>query len=285
MRVLVAGSAGMLAKDLIPCLGKAGHQAVAPPESELDITSLETIEAVAGAIDPEVIINCAAYTRVDQAEREEELATIINGLAVQSLCLVCRERDIPLVHFSTDYVFDGTKATPYAIYDEPNPINAYGRSKLVGEKYVLWLLSKFYLIRTSWLFGLNGNNFIETMLGLSKTRKQVSVVNDQKGCPTWTEHLSEAVVSLIESERYGVYHATNSEPTTWFDYAREIFRLAGAGTEVLPITTEQFPTAAKRPKNSTLDPFPLPRVMKRGMPSWRQALESYLALRKDRGGA
>jgi dTDP-4-dehydrorhamnose reductase len=285
MKVLVTGSAGMLARDLIPCLGKAGHQVVAPPEAELDITSLHAIKAAAEAADPEVIVNCAAYTKVDQAEREEHLATVINGFAVQNLCLVCQERGIPLVHFSTDYVFDGQKRTPYAIHDQTNPINAYGRSKLLGEKHVLWLLNRFYLIRTSWLFGLHGHNFIETMLGLAKTRRQVPVVNDQRGCPTWTQHLSEAVVSLIESGRYGVYHATNSDPTTWFEYAQEIFRLASTSTEVLPITSDQFPTEARRPKNSVLDAFPLPEVMGREMPSWRQALGAYLALRREKAGA
>jgi dTDP-4-dehydrorhamnose reductase len=227
-----------------------------------------------------VIVNCAAYTKVDQAEREEPLAMLINGLAVQNLCLACQEADIPLVHFSTDYVFDGNKAGPYTIYDHPNPINAYGRTKLLGEKYVLWLLNRFYLVRTSWLFGINGPNFIETMLNLAQKHKQVSVVNDQKGCPTWTQHLSEAAVSLIESGRYGVYHATNSGPTTWFEYAREIFHLAETGTEVLPITSEQFPTAATRPRNSVLDPFPLPEVMGREMPTWQEALRQYLEQRK-----
>ena len=282
MRVLVTGSAGMLAKDLIPCLIQAGHLPIAPPESDLDITSLRAIKTAAEAAHPEVIINCAAYTKVDQAEREERLATAINGLAVQNLCLVCQERGIPLVHFSTDYVFDGRKETPYAIYDQSNPINAYGRSKLLGEQYVLWLLTRFYLVRTSWLFGLHGNNFIETMLGLAKTRRQVSVVNDQKGCPTWTQHLSEAVVSLIESGRYGVYHATNSEPTTWFEYAKEIFRVADTGTEVLPIATEQYPTPAKRPKNSVLDPFPLPEVVGRQMPTWQAAVHQYLKERRPK---
>ena len=282
MRVLVTGAAGMLARDLVPCLQKRGHNVLAPPENDLDITRLDAIRRCTSSGTPEVVINCAAYTKVDQAEKEEHLANTINGVAVHNLCLVCQEAGIPLVHFSTDYVFDGTKAGPYTIYDQPNPMSAYGRTKLLGEKYVLWLLNRFYLVRTSWLFGIHGPNFIETMLNLAKKQKQVSVVNDQRGCPTWTQHLSEAVVSLIESGRYGVYHATNSDPTTWFDYASEIFRLAGTGTEVLPITTEQFPAAAKRPKNSVLDPFPLPEVMEREMPSWRQALETYLSLREER---
>ena len=280
MRVLVTGAAGMLARDLVPCLQKRGHDVLAPPENDLDITRIDAIKRWTSNSSPDVIINCAAYTKVDQAEREEPLAMLINGLAVQNLCLVCQEADIPLVHFSTDYVFDGTKAGPYTIYDHPNPINAYGRTKLLGEKYVIWLLNRFYLVRTSWLFGIHGPNFIETMLRLAQKQKQVSVVTDQRGCPTWTGHLSEAVVSLIESGRYGVYHATNSGPTTWFEYAREVFRLSGTGTEVLPITSEQFPTAAARPKNSLLHPFPLPEAIGREMPSWQEALQQYMEQRK-----
>jgi len=280
MRVLVTGAAGMLARDLVPCLQMRGHDVLAPPEKDLDITRSDAIRRWASSFRPEVIVNCAAYTKVDQAEREEPLAMLINGLAVQNLCLACQEADIPLVHFSTDYVFDGNKAGPYTIHDHPNPINAYGRTKLLGEKYVLWLLNRFYLVRTSWLFGMHGPNFIETMLNLAQKHKQVSVVNDQRGCPTWTQHLSEAVVSLLESGRYGVYHATNSGPTTWFEYAREIFRSAETGTEVIPITSEQFPTAATRPKNSVLDPFPLPEVMGREMPTWQEALRQYLERRK-----
>ncbi|MBN2098867.1 MAG: dTDP-4-dehydrorhamnose reductase [Dehalococcoidia bacterium] len=282
MRVLVTGAAGMLARDLVPCLQQRGHYVLAPPENDLDITHLDAIRRWTESANPEIIINCAAYTKVDQAEKEEALANVINGLAVQNLCLACQEGDIPLVHFSTDYVFDGTKAGPYTIHDHPNPINAYGRTKLLGEKYVLWLLNRFYLVRTSWLFGIHGPNFIETMLKLAGKQKQVSVVNDQRGCPTWTQHLSEAVVSLVESGRYGVYHATNSGPTTWFEYATEIFRLAGTGTEVLPITTDQFPTAATRPKNSVLDPFPLTEVIGREMPPWQEAVRQYL---EERGRA
>lgn len=279
MKVLVTGSAGMLAKDIITCFSQRGHETIAPPEDEFDITDLVTIRSVVNRCKPELMINCAAYTKVDEAEKEEPQALLVNGFAVQNVCLVCQESDIPLVHFSTDYIFDGAKESPYTIYDEPNPVSAYGRSKLLGEKYVLWLLSKFYLIRTSWLYGHSGRNFIETMLELGGREKQVSVVTDQKGCPTWTSHLAEAVVGLIETERYGIYHITNSEPTTWLEFAREIFRLSGSDTEVLPITSDQFPRPAKRPQNSVLDPFPLHEVLGREMPSWREALREYLERR------
>jgi dTDP-4-dehydrorhamnose reductase len=282
MRVLVTGSAGMLARDIIPLLFKREHEVLAPPEDKLDITSMTVVKDVLHELLPELIINCAAYTNVDEAEKQEQQALIVNGLGVQNLSILCQEHNIPLVHFSTDYVFDGTNPGPYTIYDRTNPINAYGRSKLLGEKYILWLLKKFYLIRTSWLFGLQGKNFIETMLELGQKQKQVSVVTDQTGCPTWTRHLAEATVDLIETGRYGIYHVTNSEPTTWFDFAKEIFRLSSINTEVLPITSEQFPRPARRPANSVLDPFPLEEVIGRGMPSWKDALANYLSQRKEK---
>ena len=281
MKALVTGSAGMLAHDLIPCLQGRGFEVIAPPEDKLDITNLSVVKAAVNNFKPELIMNCAAYTRVDDAEKEEQQALVVNGLAVQNLCMLCQAHDIPLVHFSTDYVFDGTKASPYTIYDETKPINAYGRSKLLGEKYMLWLLSKFYLIRTSWLFGLHGKNFIETMLELGKKQKQVSVVTDQRGCPTWTRHLAETAVALVETGRYGIYHVTNSEPTTWFDFTREIFRLSGINTKVSPLTSEQYPRPAKRPLNSVLDPFPLKEVLGKEMPSWKEALREYLQQRKE----
>ena len=282
MKALVTGSAGMLAKDLIPCLQNQGHQVIAPPEDKLDITNLSVVKDAVDSFAPELVINCAAYTNVDEAEKQEHQALIVNGLAVQNLCILCQHHDIPLVHFSTDYVFDGTKAGPYTIYDRTNPINSYGRSKLLGEKYILWLLSKFYLIRTSWLFGLHGKNFIETMLEIGRKQKQVSVVTDQRGCPTWTRDLAETTVALLKTGRYGLYHVTNSEPTTWFDFTKEIFRLSDIGIEVLPVTSEQFPCPAKRPQNSILDPFPLKEVLGKEMPSWKEALKKYLSMRKER---
>lgn len=282
MKVLVTGAGGMLARDLVPVLTRRGYETIALPRGRLDITDLGSVRATVSNLRPGLIINCAAYTKVDDAENEEQQAMLVNGLGVQNLCILCQEHDIPLVHFSTDYVFDGSKSSPYTIYDAPNPINAYGRSKLMGEKYVLWLLRKFYLIRTSWLFGLHGRNFIESMLEAGSKGRQVSVVTDQRGCPTWTVHLSEATVGLVETGRYGIYHVTNSEPTTWFEFAKEIFHLAGMTTEVLPVTTEQFPRPAKRPANSVLDPFPLRLVLGHEMPSWKEGLADYLSRRRER---
>ena len=279
MKVPVTGSGGMLARNLIPILSGRGYETLAPAESELDITDQNTISATVENIRPELIINCAAYTRVDDAEKEEPKALQINGDGVRNLCMTCRAMDIPLVHFSTDYVFDGTKTTPYTIDDLPNPVSAYGRTKLAGEEHILKLLDKFYLIRTSWLFGLHGPNFIETMMGLAKSKKSLDVVNDQRGCPTWSVHVSQAVADLIETGRYGTYHITNSGVTTWYDFAVEIFRQSGIDMKVTPVTSDRFPRPAKRPANSALDPAPLPEVLKRDMPSWQESLGEYLKLR------
>ena len=280
MRVLVVGAGGMLAQDLIPCFSERGYEVLALHHDGLDITNTEAVRVAVETSEAELVINCAAYTKVDVAEKEEYRAFMVNGFGVYNLCFACLECDVPLIHFSTDYVFDGTKLGPYSINDTPRPLNAYGRSKRLGEKHVLRLLDRFYLIRTSWLFGRYGKNFIETMLELSRSQKMVPVINDQRGCPTWTCHLAEAVAALVETGRYGVYHITNSEPTTWFDFAGEIFRLSGVEMELVPVTSEQFPKPAKRPKNSVLDPFPLPQVLEREMPSWREALQEYLRQRE-----
>jgi dTDP-4-dehydrorhamnose reductase len=218
---------------------------------------------------------------VDGAESEEQQALMVNGHAVRNLCLACEDSGIPLAHFSTDYVFDGTGDRPYTVDDSPNPATAYGRTKLTGEQHVSKLMSKSYLIRTAWLFGHHGRNFVETMLDLGRSRKQISVVSDQKGCPTWTRDLAEASAALVETGRYGLYHITNSEPTTWFEFAKEIFRLSEMDVEVLPTTTDEFPRPARRPANSVLDPSPLPAVLGREMRSWREALEEYLRLRAE----
>lgn len=295
MRTMVIGAGGMLAADLVPLLSQRGHDILAAdlvppaqqgrdgwpfPHTELDMTDLGAVRAAAQSFGAELVINCAAYNKVDQAESEEQQAREVNGFGVQNLCLVCQERDVPLVHFSTDYVFDGTKQSPYTIHDDPNPLGAYGRSKLLGEKYVLWLLNKFYLVRTTWLFGTHGPNFIDTMLEIGGKKDRISVVDDQRGCPTWTRDLAEAVTDLVETGRYGVYHITNSEPTTWFGLAQEIFRLAGMGVEVVPVSSSEFPRPAERPINGILDPFPLPHLLGREMPSWREGLKEHL---KQRG--
>ena len=285
MKVLVTGASGMLATDLIPCLRNRGYEVLALSHQELDITNEGSVKNTVADFRPNMIFNCAAYTEVDQAENEQSLADMVNGFAVRNLCLACNEHDVTLVHFSTDYVFDGTKEGPYTIHDLPNPINAYGRSKRVGERYVLDMLSKFYIVRTSGLFGLAGRNFVDNIISLGKAHGEVFVVTNEKGCPTWTRHLAQAVVGLVDNERYGIYHVTNSGETTRYGFAAEIFRLSGMDVKMTAITAVDFARPAKRPSNSVLASDPLPQVLGRQMPHWREALEEYLNLRKERAKA
>jgi len=280
-RVLVAGSAGMLAQDLIPRLVRRGHSVISPPEREFDITSSAEIGRTVTAVAPDLLINCAAYNFVDLAEKESARANQVNGYAVRDLCLACRERDIPIVHFSTDYVFDGMKDHPYVVQDRPCPINAYGRSKALGEKFVVELMSRFYLVRTSWLFGLHGRNFVETILAKAHKEGRLAVVDGEVGCPTWTVHLAEAVVDLIETGRSGVYHAVNSSSTTWHDFAEAILRLSRIDVPLRRTSAEKLGRAARRPAYSVLDQAPLPEVLNRGMPSWQEALREYFVLRGE----
>jgi len=272
----------MLAQDLVPRLQQRGHLVVSPPEDELDITDPAAIARQISGAAPDLVVNCAAYNFVDRAEGEPEKAERINGHAVRGLCLACRATEIPLVHFSTDYVFDGTKDRPYVVGDSRNPINAYGRSKAMGESFVVDLLSRFYLVRTSWLFGLHGRNFVETMLEKARSEGQLSVVDSEVGCPTWTGHLADAVVDLVGTGRYGVYHGTNAGSTTWHGFATEILRLAGIDVPLRRIDSETLGRSARRPAYSVLDPAPLPEVLGRGMPPWQAALREYLELREAR---
>jgi dTDP-4-dehydrorhamnose reductase len=274
----------MLAKDLVPRLRKRGHEVVCPPEDEFDITDGGMVKGVVTAVGPAVLYNCAAYNFVDRAETERERADTINGEGVHNLCLACSAEGIRLVHFSTDYVFDGTKNSPYRIDDEPNPINHYGRSKLAGERYVIDLVSEFYLVRTSWLFGVHGNNFVEAILKRARTHGELAVIDSETGCPTWTGHLADAVIDVVDSERYGIYHISNSGPATWYEFAEAILSLAKIRVPLNRTTPAALNRAARRPTNSVLDPHPLPEVLGRTMPSWREALREYINLRMELHG-
>jgi dTDP-4-dehydrorhamnose reductase len=269
----------MLAGDLTPRLATRGHRVVAPAESDFDITDAESVERAVSDANPELLVNCAAYNAVDLAETEPASADAVNGYGVRNLCVACRERKIPIVHFSTDYVFDGTKNSPYAVTAPPRPINRYGQSKLLGERFVQELTDSFYLVRTSWLFGLHGRNFVEVILAKAQEQGELAVTDGETGCPTWTGHVSDAVVDLIETRRFGVYHAVNSEPTTWHDFAAEILRLSGVDAVLHRVSSPAVARAARRPSFSVLDSHPLPEVVGWEMPSWSSALREYLRLR------
>ncbi|MBF0337795.1 MAG: dTDP-4-dehydrorhamnose reductase [Nitrospirae bacterium] len=254
MRILVTGSEGMLAGDLIPILA-SDCDCYGESRETLDITDAERVFKAVEGYRPDVLINCAAYTAVDLAETQRQTAMLVNGIGVQNLALACNAYGVPLCHISTDYVFDGSKGAPYTPFDNTRPINFYGESKLAGECYVRWLTRQFYIIRASWLYGVRGNNFVKTMLRLSTQRDEVRVVSDQIGSPTSTVSLARAIKAIIRSGRYGVYHVTDQTDgrLSWYDFACEIMRLAGTGTRVVPITTAEYSTEARRPVYSVLD--------------------------------
>lgn len=278
MKILVTGAGGMLASDLIPILGE-NHEVIPNSENDLDITVRDSVQRIVHSLSPDCVINCAAYTQVDKAEEERDKAFLVNGIGVQNIALTCQDRGIPLCHISTDYVFDGTKEGPYTPFDNTNPINVYGGSKLAGEKYIQWIMNRFYIIRTSWLYGKAGNNFVATMLRLAKERSEIRVVRDQTGSPTNTASLSHAIERIIGTGAYGIYHFTDETGggISWYDFAEEIVRLSGCKTKVIPILTAEFPRPAKRPANSVLDTSLYSLVTGHKAKNWREALKEYLS--------
>ncbi len=277
MRVLVIGCNGQLGSALMPVLARNRSLAVLGIDyPDIDIADPHSIDLVFGGFDPDFVINCAAYTAVDDAETNEDAAMRINGLGPRYLADECRKSGTWMVHVSTDYVFDGSATSPYAEDETPSPASAYGRTKLAGDQAVQELLpASHYLIRTAWLYGLQGSNFVKTMLRLEKERDTVSVVTDQVGQPTYAADLATQIGVLLDRHPApGTYHGTNSGEVSWFEFTREIFRLAGADPDrVLPTTSAEFVRPAPRPAYSVLGHD---RWMQEGLPEmrpWREALE------------
>lgn len=279
MKIAITGSKGMLAKTLVPVLSEE-HNIFALSREDLDITNREAVQRVIKDLSPDIIINCAAYTKVDKAEEEKEKAFLINAIGVQNLASICSDLVIPLCHISTDYVFDGTKNSPYTPFDSTNPINTYGESKRAGEQYIQWILNKFYIIRTSWLYGEGGNNFVYTILRLAKERKELRVVSDQIGSPTSTSTLSEAIKRLIRTDAYGIYHFTDDSEggISWFDFAKEILNIRSIKVDLLPIRTEDYPLPARRPPYSVLDTRIFSIITGYTPLNWKESLRYFLNL-------
>lgn len=274
--ILVVGAKGMLGQDLMMLLGE---RAEGIDIDGIDITSLESTLKVIGERRPETVINCAAYTDVDGCQNDVEKAVSVNGEGVAHLAMACREIGALLVQISTDYIFDGAKGTPYCEDDAPNPLSIYGESKLAGEMNAAFS-PDYLIIRTQWLYGLHGKNFVETMLKLGKEKDELKVVDDQVGSPTWTVDLAKAIVALIDSGKRGIYHAANSGYCSWNDFARAIFDESEMPVSVHPMTTEELGRPAPRPLYSTLDCSKLVAATGFQPQSWRDALKQYLKIRK-----
>lgn len=278
MKVLITGIQGQLGYDIAKVLDKRKVDYYAPVEKEMDITDRAMVLKVLEKYHPDAVIHCAAYTAVDKAEAEPEKCWAINVDGTRNLAEGCKIIDAKLVYISTDYVFEGTGSKFYKTEDSVNPKNVYGASKLAGELAVRSILYKYFIVRTSWVFGRNGNNFIKTMLRLAETKREVSVVCDQIGSPTYTADLAPLLCDMILTEKYGVYHATNEGVCSWAEFAEEIFRLAGKGVRVRAIPTKEYPTQAVRPLNSRLSKDSLVRAGFKRLPEWQIALERYLGV-------
>lgn len=295
MKIFVTGVAGQLGHDVMCELSKRGYEGIgsdiAPAYSGLsedisqmtyvsmDITDEKAVNNVLMEYKPDAVVHCAAWTAVDLAEEQQEKVNLINVKGTENIARACKNIDCKMIYISTDYVFDGNGTQPW----EPDckdykPLNVYGKSKLMGEKAVSEILEKYFIVRIAWVFGINGNNFIKTMLNIGKKLDTIKVVNDQIGTPTYTLDLSVLLVDMLETEKYGYYHATNEGGyISWYDFSCEIFKQAGYTTNVIPVTTEEYGVSkAARPFNSRLDKSKLVKMGFTPLPDWKDALSRYL---------
>ena len=276
MKVLVTGVKGQLGYDVVKELEKRGMEAVGVDIEEMDITDAASVEKVITDAAPDAVIHCAAYTAVDAAEDNAELCRKVNAEGPQNIANVCKRLDIPMIQISTDYVFDGMGEQLWQPEDKREPVSVYGQTKYEGELAVQNTLEKYFIVRIAWVFGVNGKNFVKTMLNLGKTRDKLTVVCDQFGSPTYTYDLARLLVDMVQTDKYGVYHATNEGFCSWYDFACEIFKQAGIEVEVVPVTSDQYPTKAKRPFNSRMSKDKLEENGFERLPAWQDALGRYL---------
>lgn len=277
MRVLVTGVKGQLGYDVVNECKKRGIEAVGVDVEEMDITDAQAVDDVITQSKVDAVIHCAAYTAVDAAEDNEVICRRVNAKGTENIAKVCKKLDIKMVYISTDYVFDGEGERPWEPDDERHPLNVYGQTKYEGELAVEQNLEKYFIVRIAWVFGVNGKNFIKTMLRLGEERGAVSVVNDQIGSPTYTYDLAVLLVDMVQTEKYGHYHATNEGLCSWYDFACEIFKQAGMDqVKVTPVDSSAFPAKAKRPNNSRMSKDKLEQNGFHRLPTWQDALGRYL---------
>lgn len=276
MKLLVTGVKGQLGHDVVKECEKRGITAIGVDIEEMDITDAGACEKVIKEAKVDAVIHCAAYTAVDAAEDNIELCRKINAEGTENIVKVCRELNIKMMYFSTDYVFNGKGDRPWKTDDDRCPLNVYGQTKYEGELAVENSLEKYFILRIAWVFGVNGKNFIKTMLRLGKEKGAVSVVNDQIGSPTYTADLAVLVVDMIQTDKYGIYHATNEGLCSWYEFACQIFNEAKMDVKVTPVSSDAFPAKAKRPSNSRMDKSKLTENGFSPLPDWQNALKRYL---------
>ncbi|WP_145414145.1 dTDP-4-dehydrorhamnose reductase [Paenibacillus xylanexedens] len=284
-RIMVTGAAGQLGYDVVKTFETDGHHVLGCDRDQMDITDQQQCMDQINDFQPDIIIHCAAYTAVDQAESDIDTAFAINAVGTRNITVAAEKVKAKLVYISTDYVFDGMGSTPYQEYDETNPQSIYGKSKLAGERLVQSLSTRWFIIRTSWVFGSHGHNFVKTMLNFMEKRTQLQVVHDQQGSPTYTVDLARLIAELALSEKYGTYHASNAGSCTWFEFAEAIkeeaikygaFQSTSRIAEILPCTTAEFPRPAPRPAYSVMDHMGIRTNGLQAMRPWREALIAFL---------
>lgn len=274
MKVLVTGSNGQLGYDVVKELQKRNIDCYGATRQDFDFTDFNAAESFIINYLPDAVIHCGAYTAVDKAEDEPEQCFLVNAGGTENIAKICKAINAKMIYISTDYVFDGEKDALYEVDDKPEPINVYGKSKLAGEQAVQRLLEKYFIVRISWVFGEHGNNFVKTMLRLGKESKEISVVADQIGSPTYTKDLAVLLCDMVQTDKYGIYHATNEGYCSWAEFTEEIFKTAGMDIKVNYITSAEYPTKAKRPKNSILSKRRLYDEGFQKLHSWKWALKN-----------
>lgn len=277
MKILVTGESGQLGYDVCLELQRRSVAHKGLSSKELDIRDAAAVQRMLEEYRPDGVIHCAAYTRVDRAEEEPEVCFAVNALGARNIARACALTGAKLLYISTDYVFPGTGENPYEPEDETGPLSVYGKSKLEGERAVRELLDRFFVVRTSWVFGINGGNFVKTMLRLSDTADTVRVVDDQVGSPTYTADLAPLLCDMIQTEKYGIYHATNEGFCSWAELAEAVFAAAGRDTRVQRVTTEEYAAKAPRPKNSRLSRAKLTEQGFSRLPPWQDAVKRFLS--------
>ncbi|MDA8226874.1 MAG: dTDP-4-dehydrorhamnose reductase [Desulfitobacterium hafniense] len=278
MKVLITGAGGQLGTDLILLLRQEPERYQVFPlvRHELDITNREEVEKALQTIRPDIVIHTAAYTNVDRAETEPDKAYAVNATAIRHLAKAVEQLQAKLVYLSTDYIFDGKKGSPYQESDIANPLNIYGKSKLEGEKFVQSISTRYFIVRTSWLYGRHGSNFVKTMLTLAQEHSKLAVVTDQVGSPTYTVDLARFIQVLMETDHYGIFHAANSGQCSWYEFSTAIFEESGLLVSVQPCTTAEFPRPAARPAYSVLEHRAIRLHALPDLRPWREALKDYL---------